>query len=231
MRTARNLSSGTYTDGILIPKINSVSKRVQDICCRKFGFQRFSGDSYLFMAGNGLDRIWVNCRPIRSITYVAIGDEEQTVADFTLAGAQENAGYVFRTADWDVEGKLYRPSRWPASVRMHRDLTCAPDWSGPKGYSIAIQGDFGMILPQFDGVVNATHNPDGEDTDMDPTLEDLVWTEVQETLASRPAPGIKSETTAGGRKKDFQDATYLAQRESFFRSQLEPFCNPEAFLP
>ena len=115
-------------------------------------------------------------------------------------------------------------------LRAHPDITRNPDWSGSRGYNITIQGDFGWILPPFDGVADATNNPDSLPTDIDPRLEDLVWREVIEGL-TRPAPGVREESTVGGRRRGYDAASYLKIRREDLLRDLEPFCNPEAFMP
>ncbi len=314
MRSARNLSSATYTDGLLIPKINSVTTDFEDICCRSFGFQRFasygvavnlvsaqritagqtlliagggpyrvasvSGDqvtlyglvssgsapegtaipsgaavtctqnpgvnttvvggftqpapsNWLFMAGNGKDRIFTPIRPIRDLTYVAIWDCVQVVApgySYT-PGSAECLDQVFRIdRQSDKEGMLLRPLMWPRPSRSYCDVTSNTYHSTLKGHNVSLQGDFGYVLPQYDQVTDPVYNPDGAKTDIDPRLEELLWLECEERLAPRPRPGIKSETTAGGRSVTYAD-TYLAERETYLRYQLRGSMNPEAVMP
>ena len=341
MRCGANLSQATFPDGILIPKINAVSRQFEEICCRPFGFRRYAsypvnvtfgttqgmsigattilisgggaymvaaingnqatlynlgsdgnagpgatinsgsavtclqtltvgigsqvntvtvGDfvqpaasNWLNLCGNGLDRIWVPRRPIKALTYVAIVDwvvgnngglpaiGVNTVApaySYSTTQAIFSSDQVFRLSpETDREGMLLRPLRWPAWLPSHHDVTRNANWgTSLKGYNIQIQGDFGFILPQYacpvDGVIPSTQqNPNGLPTDIDPDLEALVWQEAEERCKKRPRPGFKGETSAGGVRQDYQDPTYLAQRESFLRYQLQNWMNAQAVLP
>ena len=235
MRTARNLSATTYPDGLLIPKINAVSQIFSEICHRNFGFQRFAGTDFLFLAGNGMDKIFVPIKPIRALTSVKIGENIQVIASSYSVDTSEQENVYRVDSDSDKIGMLLRPSRWPMRVPCHRDVTGNPNFSAPRALNIAIQGDFGFILPQFDGVTDATHNPDNTEanivhTDIPPVLEDLCWQECEERLWTRPRPGLKSELTAGGAKKEFFGAGYLAEREEHLRWQLRGFMNAEAVM-
>lgn len=233
MRSARNLSEGSFPDGVLIPKINAVSKKFASMCSRDFGFRRYTGSEFLVLPGNGSTDLFLPSRPIRSLAVVQIDGEEQTVAadPYTVAAADAAPDSIYSHPDWWPSGKLVRPSGWARRLRGYCDGTGAVNVVSSRISNVSIQGDFGWVLPQYDGVFNATCNPETAATDIDPTLEELVWDEVWDSF-SRPQPGLKVEQTAGGRRREYYDAAAAAkQRLADLEGALEQFANVEAYLP
>lgn len=194
------LESGTSGDEELLNRlINIVSSRVVRSCGREFGFKIFTSDVPELHAGSGSAELYVRRWPIRDVQEVRISSQVIPVELISGSTAIPPTGdTVFRCAEWDRIGMLYYPSGWACWAQRWGDLAGGPNLSRDALYqTIALSYTGGFILPQFDGVEDADHNPDGAATDIDDDLEGAVVAEVIRRL-QRPTRDLVEERTAGG---------------------------------
>lgn len=163
--------------------INSVSQAVENELLRPLGFARYDSGAPDLYQGSGRAGLFLRSYPVRAITSVAV--DGQAVTDYAAP------------APLLKEGLLWRVAGWPRKVQCFDDLTRDPNPEAAE-YSIAVVYDGGYILPQFDGVVDATNNPDGLDTDIPADLEDAVIQSVLWCFDGKPEPGLRVERTPGG---------------------------------
>lgn len=164
--------------------INAISAAVE----AEFGPIGYKAVVTESLPGSGEFVLRLKRAPIRSVASVAI--DGVLVTDFEL----------------DTErGELHRHLGWPRVVYSHCDLTRDLDPALAKANIVATY-TAGWILPQYGGVVNATHNPSGLTSDLPADIEFAVVSAVAE-VASRPTANLAKETTPGGWSREWSGGT------------------------
>lgn len=230
VRAVQGWSETSHPDPQLVRQINAVSLRIRKATGREFGFRRYTSEAPLYLNGLGAPDLWLPRTPIRTLTWAAVGGLAIPVGTYSPAAIRSEPTGAFRLPDWDTEGRVFRPAGWPRYRGTHLDLTRDPHTTTSLvGVACAFAGDFGAILPQYSGEVNATHNPDGLATDIDDDLEQVVFDEIAETMAmTRKLGGLRREKTAGGRELEYNDsATFELQRRAILQERLTNWITPE----
>lgn len=177
--------------------INEVSEGVEDYLGRKLGYKVF--DSSNPEQQQGRDQLWLylSRRPIYDVDVVKINGT--AVTDYS------------QTEEGDEKGKIYRVGGWPSSAPLYPDVTSDPDFTRLP-YNIWVEYEGGFILPQYGGVLNATHNPHTAARDLPYTIEAVVI-EAVIAIAVRPIGDLVEEATAGGWRRKWAGPMTVKQRD------------------
>lgn len=172
--------------------INAVSQAFAAYCGRTF---QHDNNITEFHAGNGQERLWLRRRNITAVASVYIWSDAQTVAsmDSVLPGALVSET-VYRTAEHDEQGVLYRAGRWPIAAGTWGDLTGQPNLS-QRGTNIRVvySGGYSTI----------------------PADLELACIRECTLQISRPVPGLTSERTPGGWSQTFGRAGASQEQGQF----------------
>lgn len=159
--------------------INVASESIEQELARPLGFAKVPTSAPERIPGSGSLELHLPRWPIREVEELRI--DGQLVADFEIL----DAGSV-----------LYRVNGWPLSAQATGRLVRDPD---PRllERSISVAYSAGYILPQWDGLTNATHNPNGLPADLPASFQQACLWACQDWL-ERPTPGLIAERTPGG---------------------------------
>lgn len=165
--------------------IHAVSQRLAGyVGVEGFGYIQFTTDAPDEYQGDGRHHLLLRVFPVLSVQEVKIGGS--AVTDYTLPTHLKRLGI------------LYRQATWPISAPVRGALLDDPDLTpGSLGYNVTVAFKGGYILPQFDAVTNATHNPDGAARTLPYDLEEACINEVIRRIL-RPFPELTMERTPGG---------------------------------
>lgn len=181
-------------------RINRVSARFAQRCSRQWGWAKSDDTDPEYVRCQGKFWLYVKRKPITEIVQIRVGMHSYP---------NGFVGYVLRdwqrTPQWDRQGKVYRLAGWVMVVPEWSRLTAIPDTRRSQQlFTAEVQYSGGYILPQWDGVIDATHNPTGAVRNLPYQLEDACIREVRNLLV-RPHGSLIEERTAGGWSQKFSD--------------------------
>lgn len=162
--------------------ISAVSEAIEIAISRSLGFRRFSLVAPSRYRGTGTRSLFVDRWPIRAVERVLVNGS--TVDDW------------LNDPDFLARGELYRVSGWPKVMFRYNDLTGDLNPS-TVGYSIELAFTGGFILPQFDQVEDAEHNPTGLSCDLPFMLQEACIDSVLFNLSPPPANLVREKTVGG----------------------------------
>ena len=185
----KDASAVPCSDGRVEFVIGEVSAAIEAYTGRKLGFVTVSTGAPDYSKGNGTSELWLRRLPILTITRVRVGEAEvsdyKRLAHLDAVGCLLRGGSYSATSAWEITGAI-----WPD---LTMDLNTREDY---RAFNIDICGTFGFVLPQYGGIVNATHNPSGAAATLPLDIEGAC---IRETLRRifRPVPGVQTEKTPG----------------------------------
>lgn len=186
--------NATVSTGASTPRlellINAVSEGMAEyVGVTSFGYIQFTTEAPDEYQGNGRHHLILRRFPLLSVQEVKI--DGAAVTDYA------------RKAHLDEEGILYRSGTWPAKAPPRDLLSGDPDLTpAGLGYDVKVAYKAGYILPQYDALLDATHNPDTAPRSLPYRLEEACIHEVIQRVV-RPFPGLTSERTPGGHSQSW----------------------------
>ncbi len=165
-----------------------------------FGLRAFPVEAPDVYQGTGRHHLILRRFPVVAVQEVRL--DGAAITDYSL------------TSDLAEQGILYRASTWPALAPSRAPLVGDPDLTpGSLAYNVSVAWKGGYILPQFGGVVDATHNPTGAARSLPYDLEEACISEVLLRVV-RPVPGLRQERTPGGHATTWSEDVDFVSRET-----------------
>jgi hypothetical protein len=192
--------STSASDDAITRMINRVSQRFAQRCARTWAWAISDSSAPEYIRCQGKFWLYVKRKPITDVVQIRVGlhSYPNGFVGYTLHDYQ-------RTAQWDKQGKIYRLAGWVMLAPEFDRLTGKPDTRrASQLFSAEVQYSGGYILPQYDGIISATHNPAGASRNLPWQLEDACIREVRNLLV-RPHGSLIEERTAGGWSQKFSD--------------------------